>query len=165
MKKLSEMQKQLNQKMQEMMKKGMGDPKTLGEMARQQEQIRQQLKEMFQKIQQEGKQGLGNLDKVQEEMKETEDELKNKQLSYETLLRQQRILNRMLDYDKSMREREYEDQRKGRTAEERKVNSPAQLTQEELQQRIRKELYFKNKYEYSRTYKQLIEEYFNILEQ
>jgi hypothetical protein len=174
---LSKMQQQLNQKMQEMMDK-LGDGKEPKEgpgekearemyekFAKEQEAIRQKLKEAFAKMEKEGKKGLGSGDKIAEEMKQTEEDLRiNQKITAEMLARQQRILNRMLDFDKSMRERELDEKRKSTTARERKNASPAELSEEQLRQRVRREYFNKDKYQYTPTYQELIDQYYKLLD-
>ncbi|MCS6905997.1 MAG: DUF4175 family protein [Bacteroidia bacterium] len=174
---LSKMQQQLNQKMQELMEK-MGKGKDQGEspsekeameiyekLAKEQEAIRKKLKDAIEKMKKEGKPCLGSGDKIAEEMQQTEEDLrKNQQITAEMLARQQRILNRMLDFDKSMREREWDEKRRSTTARERKVASPAELTEEQLKQRVRKEYFNKDKYQYTPTYQELIDQYYKLLD-
>jgi hypothetical protein len=165
MKKVSEQQQKLNEMMKQMMEKGEGKGKgELQKMAEQQEEIRKQLKEAYDKMKKEGEGGMGDMDKVQEDMKKTEDELRRMEITHETLLRQQRILSRLLDHDKSLRERELDDKRKGTTGTDKQQKSPSELSPQEVKDRLRKELYNSKSFQYSRTYKSLIEDYFNIME-
>jgi hypothetical protein len=173
MSELSEQQKRLNEQLRQMMKqgkqgkqgkKGKQGMKKLQEMAQEQAQIREQLKKAYERIRKEGQKGLGDLGKVGEDMKESEEELKNKQLTQQLMERQKRILNRMLDYNKSMRQREFSKKRKGETGEDKNQTPPAQLDQEELKQRIRREQFSRSKFQYTPTYRRLIEEYYQLLD-
>ncbi|MCE3007625.1 MAG: hypothetical protein LW884_04645 [Bacteroidetes bacterium] len=161
MQQMGKMQGELNKQMEQQRQSGQG---SMDELARRQEEIRRRMQQLMQQMEGQGDKGLGSLQKVAEDMQQTEEDLRKQQLTSETLARQQRILSRMLDFDKSIREREFEEQREGKTAFEDERVPPQQLSQDELQQRIRKELYYKNKYEYTRSYRQLIESYFNLLE-
>lgn len=91
----------------------------LKEMAERQSEIRQRLQELYKEMQQKGESGLGNLGKVAEQMQENEADLRAQQLTQQTLERQQQILNRMLEYDKSLREREYDERRASQTGQDR----------------------------------------------
>jgi hypothetical protein len=51
-------------------------------------------------------------------MEQTEMELVNKQLSEQLIKRQQEILTRLLDAEKSMREQDLDEERKGETAKD-----------------------------------------------
>ena len=164
MKGLSEQQQKLNQMMQEMMKPGQMDGDKLSEMAAQQEAIRQRLQELHEQIRKDGGKALGDMDKVAGDMKQTETELINKQLTHETMIRQQQILSRMLQADKSVRERDLDDQRESKTGRIDERKSPEQLTAEEYKNKIRQELLKSNKLEYSSDFIILIEQYYKKLE-
>jgi hypothetical protein len=165
MQQLSKMQQQLNQQMMQMMQSGKVDQGKLEQMAAQQEAIRKKLQESFEKMKQEGEKGLGSGDKITEDMKMTEDQLKNKQLTQEMMMRQQQILNRMLDFDKAMREREYENKRRSNTGRDIVRNSPADLSEDEMQKKIRKESYNKARYRYTPTYQNIIDRYYKLLDE
>jgi len=163
---LSEQQRQLNQKLEQMMQQGQKmDQEALGEMARQQQAIREQMEQARQQMEQEGQDALGDLGKVAEDMKESEEDMANKQLTEELMMRQQQILSRMLQADRSVREREYDNKRESRTAEKQDKRSPDELTLEEYKNKIRQELLKSNKLEYSNDFIILIEQYFKKLEQ
>jgi hypothetical protein len=163
---LSKKQGQLNGMMQQMMKNGQGtDPKKMAEMAKMQEMIRQGLKEAHDKIKEGGEKGLGNMGKVMQDMKDTEDELKNQILTERTLQRQQLIMQRLLDSMKAVREKEeYEERRESNTGDDKDKMAPDQLEMEEYKNRLRQELLKSNQLEYSSDFIILIEKYFKLLE-
>ncbi|MCS7073662.1 MAG: hypothetical protein NZ108_04260, partial [Bacteroidia bacterium] len=162
MQQLAKMQGELNKQLQELMKSG--DTDKMQELAAKQEAIRKQLKEAYEKIQQEGKKGLGNLDKIAEDMKETEQDLKAKQLTNQTLFRQQQILNRMLDFDKAVREQDQETRRESKSAKQRENPSPQELNLQEMIRKIRKEQLNQGKLQYTNDYQQLIDQYYKYLD-
>ncbi|MEZ4829168.1 MAG: DUF4175 family protein [Bacteroidia bacterium] len=164
MKSLSEQQQQLNQQMQQMMNSKNMSPEKMAEMAARQEAIRKQLKEAHDKIRENGGKELGDMEKIMKDMKESETELINKQLTHETLMRQQEILNRLLQADQSVRERELDDKRESKTGKEMDVKSPEELSIDEYKNKIRQELLKSNKLEYSNDFLILIEQYFKKLE-
>ncbi len=164
MQKMGEMQKKLNQQMQQM-KNGQMNAQKMGEMAARQEAIRKQLQEARDRMKQNGENGLGDLDKIMQDMKETETELVNRQLTAETLFRQQQILSRLLQADKSVRERELDNKRESKTGRELDRKSPEQLSIEEYKNKIRQEMLKSNKLEYSNDFLILIEQYFKKLEE
>jgi hypothetical protein len=161
---LPQQQQQLNQQMQEMLEGGQMDGDKLRQMAAQQEAIRKQLQDAKDKMQQEGGKSLGDLDKIMQDMKESEADLQNRKLAEETMLRQRQILSRLLQADRSVRERELDDQRESRTAREMDRKSPDELSLEEYKNQIRQELLRANKLEYSSDFIILIEQYFKKLE-
>ncbi|HTE34218.1 MAG TPA: hypothetical protein VK666_27755 [Chryseolinea sp.] len=114
---LSKMQQQLNQKIQELKgsgKSGRELSEELAEMAAEQERIRKALQEMQQKMQ-DGKMPGGDLPS---KMEQTEMDLVNKQLTDQLLKRQQDIVTRLLETEKSAREQDMDDERKGETAKD-----------------------------------------------
>lgn len=165
MQELGKKQGQLNSMMQSLMNGGQGDPKKLAEMAAQQEAIRKQLKEMHEKAKEEGSGGmLGDMEKVMQQMQETETELVNKQLTAETMMRQQQILSRLLQADKSVRERELDDKRESNTGKDLDHKAPETLTLEEYKNKLRQELLKTSKMEYNSDFIYLIEQYFKKIE-
>ncbi len=120
--KLSEMQQQLNEKIKELKgsgKSGRQLSEELAEMAAEQERIRKALQEMEKKMK-DGKLP-GDLDG---KMEQTETDLVNKQLTDQLIKRQQEILTRLLESEKSMREQDMEEERKGETAKDYQKEIP-----------------------------------------
>lgn len=112
---LSELQKQLNQQIQDLKQSGKSGrelSEELAKLAAQQEKIRQAMQKM--KELKEGKGGSG--EELSKQMEETESDLVNKRLTTETVKRQKEILTRLLEVEKSMREQDMDDERKGETA-------------------------------------------------
>jgi hypothetical protein len=115
---LSQMQQQLNQKIQELKgsgKSGRQLSEELAEMAAEQERIRKALQEMQEKMKEGGKAPGGDLPA---KMEQTEMDLVNKQLTDQLIRRQQDILTRMLETEKSQREQDMDEERKGETAKD-----------------------------------------------
>jgi hypothetical protein len=167
MQNISKQQGKLNSMMQQLMNGQGTDPKKLAEMAKMQEMIRQQMKEAHEQIQKGGgeKGGLGDMGKIMQDMKDTEDELNNQILTERTLKRQQQIMNRLLDSMKAVREKEeFEERRESNTGFDKEKKSPDQLELEEYKNRIRQELLKSNQLEYSTDFIILIEKYFKLLE-
>ena len=141
-----------------------GLAKRLSELAEKQKELREQLGDMKGDLEKEGGKTLGDLGKIMEDMKMTEDQLKNKQLTQETLRRQQQILDRLLDANKSVREKnEFENQRESNSGKERSKTPPDQLTIEEYENMIRQELLKSNQLEFSNDFLILIEKYYKLL--
>ncbi|MBL7838940.1 MAG: hypothetical protein JNJ75_02255 [Cyclobacteriaceae bacterium] len=123
---LGQMQQQLNQRIEELKgsgKQGRELSEELAEMAAEQERIRRALQEMQEKMKNEngGKLPGGDLS---QKMEETETELVNKQLTDKLIERQKEILTRLLESEKSMREQDLDDKRKGETAKDHEKEIP-----------------------------------------
>jgi hypothetical protein len=115
---LSQMQQQLNEKIQQLKnsgKSGREMSEQLAEMAAEQERIRKALQEMQEKMKEGGKTPGGDLTN---KMEQTETDLVNKQLTDQMLRRQQEILTRLLETEKSAREQDMDEERKGETAKD-----------------------------------------------
>ncbi|WPP48122.1 DUF4175 family protein [Catalinimonas niigatensis] len=113
---MSELQRQLNEQVDELRKSGKSGralSEELAKLASEQEKIRK----MMQEIKQSEKEGGGGAgDELSKKMEETETDLVNKKLSSEMIERQKEIMTRLLEVEKSMREQELDDERKGETA-------------------------------------------------
>ncbi len=124
-KSLSEMQMKLNEQMEEIRKSGKGGrqlSEELARMAAEQERIRRALQEMQEQMKKEGGQPAGN--DLPSKMEQTELDLVNKQLTEQTIRRQKEIMTRLLESEKSMREQELDQERKGETAKDYQKEIP-----------------------------------------
>jgi len=116
---LGQMQQQLNERIQQLKnggKSGRELSEELARMAAEQERIRRALQEMQEKLKQEGGKVPGG--DLPGKMEQTEMDLVNKQITEQTIRRQQEIMTRLLETEKSMREQNMDDERKGETAKD-----------------------------------------------
>lgn len=123
-KSLGEMQQQLNQKIQELKNSGKSGrqlSEELAEMAAEQERIRRALQEMQEKMKDQGKMPGGDLPS---KMEQTEMDLVNKNITEQMIKRQKEILTRLLETEKSMREQDMDEERKGETAKDYEKEIP-----------------------------------------
>jgi hypothetical protein len=133
----------------------------MARLAAQQEMVKQGLEDLS------GQYGdrteiLGRLDDLVEEAKRVIEDLKRQSVSEETLQRQDRILTRMLDAQKSLRRREYSQRRKSRPGEVYQVTSPPPLSLDEREAAVRDLLYRGGGY-YPPEYEELIRAYFKAI--
>jgi len=110
---------------------------------------------------------LGDLEHIGDEMEKVEKELAGQRVNRSTIARQNRILSRMLDYQRSMREREQSQQRKAETGKEYHPSSPSELPGElgQRRDRLQQDLLRAKEEGYSRDYLELIRHYFESLGQ
>jgi hypothetical protein len=116
---LGEMQQKLNKKIEDLKnggKTGRQLSEEVAEMAAEQERIRRALQEMQEKLKKEGGKIPGN--DLPGKMEQTEMDLVNKQITEQTIRRQKDILTRLLETEKSMREQNQDQERKGETAKD-----------------------------------------------
>jgi hypothetical protein len=130
-------QQGLNQQMQGLNQNGNQGQLTQEQMAQmqrlaqEQQAIRdgvQQMNEEFKKQQElEGKKMLGNLDQVQKDMNEIIKDLQENNITPETKKRQEKILSRMLDFQLSTREKDFEQKRESRPGRNFDRTSPPEI--------------------------------------
>ena len=135
---LGQMQQQLNQQIQQLSqsgKTGRALSQELAKLAGQQQMLRQAMQQLDRMQGQgpkpggkdgkangpndkdaKGNQGAGGSGEVKKLMEQTETDLVNKRLTEQTLLRQQQILTRLLEVEKSARERDQDTKREAQAA-------------------------------------------------
>lgn len=170
--KMSGDQQQLNQQMQEMINDLQGERLMQGQMdrldqmARQQNAIRRQLQELQQRGGLEsGDQLLSELQRLGEQMEEAINDLRGGSVDRTLINRQQNILSRMLQAERAFNEREQDEERRGLEPDDIDRVSPSELTLESLREQIRRGLQDSNETRYSEEYQQLIQKYFELLEE
>jgi len=131
---ITELQQQLNQQIQQLKqsgKQGRQLSEELAKMAAEQEKIRQMLEKMQNELNnnplQEGEKAGDNLSDAIKKMEETEMDLVNKNITERTIRRQQEIVTRLLEAEKSMRERELSEEREGEQAKKFKREIPKEF--------------------------------------
>ena len=132
---LSEMQQKLNEQIEQLKKGGKSGrelSEELAQMAAEQERIRKALQNLQEKLEQQNGQKPGG--DIPAKMEQTEMDLVNKRITEQTIRRQKEILNRLLEAEKSAREQEFDQERKGETAKEYENQIPKAF-QEYLKQK------------------------------
>jgi hypothetical protein len=138
---------------------GQGMSEQLAKMAAQQEALRRQMQQMMDKIKKEGGSNPGG--NVAELMEQTEKDIVNRQITQETMKRQQDIITKLLESEKAEREREQDEKRKSNEAKNEVLSNPTQFL--EYKRLKEKEMELLNTVSPSLTpyYKQKVNEYFN----
>jgi len=154
--------------MKESLKKGPKGPqgkggmsKELAEQAAKQAAIREALKKLNQEENSDG--GLGDLQDLMDEMNKTETELYNKQYTEEMKKRQQEILTRLLDVEKSIREREQDEKRESKIADDLTRKTPPSLEEYLKKREAEIQLYKTVPPTLKPYYRLLIESYFKSI--
>lgn len=165
--KISQGQQQLNDEMKRIrdaLQQGKGaSSKEFAEMAAKQAALRKALREKQKELQQRG-QGDKELQQLIDEMDRIETELVNKRLTNDMLRRQQDILTRLLEHEKAEREREFEEKRQSKTAEQYERKLPPSLEEYIKKRRAEIEMYKTVSPSLKPYYKTLVEEYFKSLQ-
>lgn len=158
MKGIRQQQQGLNQRMKDAHEKGKSgqggaSAEELAKMAAEQEQIRRMMQESLKDTENEGGGTPGG--ETAEKMEETETDLVNKNITAETLQRQQEILDKMLDFEKAEQQREQDEQREANEAKNYELSNPDGYSEYNRQKQQEAELlrtvppaltpYYKNK--------------------
>jgi hypothetical protein len=127
---MSEIQRQLNERIESLKQSGKGGrelSEELAKLAAEQEMLRKALQE-FEKAYKQDKNGTGgNMEELIKKMEETEKELVNKNINQKTLDRQKDILTRLLESEKAMKQQEEEERREAQQAKDKPKPVPPQL--------------------------------------
>lgn len=173
MQKLCNMQQGVNMDTQSMVQKmsnegGRLKPSTeesLARLAARQEMIRKGMDEVAGELG-DRKDVLGRLDELAEDMQSIVDELEGKNIDRETVRRQQRILSRMLDAQRSVRRRDMDDERKSRVGVDDPGRLPPGAIPPELLEeadKVKSEILQGKADPIPPAYRRLVEEYFRAI--
>lgn len=138
---LSDLQKELSKKINDLKKSGKTGrelSQELAKLAAEQEMIRRELQKMEEKLNGGQAGSKGKLEDAIKKMEETERDLVNKRITEETIERQEEIVTRLLEAEESMRERELSEEREGELAKDFEKRIPAAF--EEYKQLKEKEI-------------------------
>ena len=137
-------------------------------LAQQQEMIRKSLEQLNKEAKQSGesKRLAANLDKILDEMKEVVTNLQTEKVNDDLVKQQQKILSKLLDAQKSINERDYEEERKSNTGKNHDRSSPPELilSTDEGKNKLKDELMRAVKEGYKKDYEELIRKYFDALQ-
>ena len=167
---MAQQQMDINQSMPTPSQGGMSqqERQQLQRMLTQQKAVQKTLQELNEEAKRsdEGKKLLGDLDRIAEDMQEVVRDMQQNNVNPNTLQKQERILSRMLDASRSMREKDWEKRRRSRTGEDVARRSPGQLDPSQLDPRdgLRSDLQKAVNEGYARDYEALIRKYFEGLE-
>ena len=167
MQQLSQQQMQLNQ-MTQMMNQGTLQMGQLQRLAQEQEVIRKSLEQLNKESKESGqsKKMPANLEKILEDMKEVVTDMKTQKLGDELIQKQERILSKLLDAQKSINERDFEKERESLAGKNFRRESPAPLllNSEEGKDKLRDELLKAIREGYLKDYEDLIRKYYEALQ-
>lgn len=139
---------------------GLGN-KEIAKMAAQQTAIRQKLEQMRNELNKEGK-GLGNkLNPLINELEKQEKDLINKNFSKEMINRQQEILTRLLESEKALMERGFEEKRESKSGKDFNYSNQKRIDEYNQQKLKQVELLRSVDPMYRKYYKDKASEYFN----
>ena len=129
-------------------------------LAQDQERLAENLKRALQNNPEAQKQGNA-IKQITEEMDSISRQLRNNQLSPDLLERQERIISKMLDAQRSINKREFSEKRKGETAPDKTYSMPNNSI--DINSLRRNSLLEEGYKSYPREYQQVIMEYLKTL--
>jgi hypothetical protein len=160
-------QMMINRQMMDLLQQGRLSLEQQAAMSRliaEQAAVKQMLKETLEKF---GDRSdvAGNLENLAEEMEEVIETLKNEQASEEIIRRQERILSRLLDAQRSVKRRDYSRRRQARSGQDVFRQSPGGEAAEDFKvlERLRRDILRIGEEGYARDYQALIRRYFEAL--
>ena len=133
------------------------------QLQKQQEQLKKQLEEL---LSDNPSQESGGLSKAQDDMEKVIDDFRKRQIDRRTQERQQRILSRMLDSQKSLTQKDFSEKRKSKSAGEIIYSGPSGLPED----RGERKMLLINAMEsalqegHSREYQNMMKKYFRTLQ-
>ncbi|MBI5473597.1 MAG: hypothetical protein HY961_14755 [Ignavibacteriae bacterium] len=140
----------------------------MGRLAAEQGMVRKSLEQLAREAAQSGEMSkmLGDLNRVAQEMREVQTDLAQGNVNPETLKKQERILSRLLDSQRSARERDFEKKRKAESGTNVARKSPGEidLRTQEGKNRLRQDLQRAIEEGYAKDYQELIKKYYEALE-
>jgi hypothetical protein len=143
---------------------GSGMSEQLAKLAAQQAALRQQLQKMANEMGND-KGGKQALDKIAQQMEQTETDLVNKRITPETLKRQQEIMTRLLEAENAEREREMDEKRESKEGKNSNFSNPADFFEYKRLKEKEAELLKTVPPSLNPFYKNKVTEYFNNLEE
>jgi hypothetical protein len=109
---------------------------------------------------------LGDLNRIAQDMREVQTDLAQGNVNPETLHKQERILSRMLDAQRSMHERDYEKRRTSESGTDVARRGPGELdlSTQEGRSKLQRDLLRALEEGYNKDYEELIRKYFDALQ-
>jgi len=154
----------LAQRLSRQMSMSSGDRQELERMAQEQARIRQELEEI-RRSEEERRELLGKLDQVEREMQDVEEILRDGSTDGTLEEKQNRIMSRLLDAQRSINRRDFDPQRESKPGEDVVRESPPELPREMLREndRLRHDLLKAEADRYPAQYRALVEAYLRSL--
>lgn len=106
---------------------------------------------------------LGDLGEIAREMQESIERMKSENVDQKLIEKQEHILSRMLDAQRSIHKRDYTEKREARTGEDVVRRSPPEVSPTEQENRVRTEMMKALSSKYPREYEESIKAYFKAL--
>ncbi|HVP14282.1 MAG TPA: hypothetical protein VMS88_01985 [Terriglobales bacterium] len=162
---LNDRTRSLAQRLSEQMRLSAGDQDEMRRLAEEQARLQRELEQIAQEDQQRH-QLLGRLDQTADEMKEVEEELRGGHAGDEVEQKQEHILSRLLDAQRSVNRQDFDPQRESRPGQDLARSSPPPIPDAMLREtdRLRLDLLKAQADRYPAQYRAFIEAYLRALD-
>lgn len=169
MEQVAQQQEGINQQTMDLLQKGqltLAQQASMARLAAEQEAVKKTMEELLREFG-DRSEVMGRLDQMVKDMEEVVRELKQNKVNSETIRRQERILSRLLDAQRSVRRRDYSQKRQARSGDDviRKSPEALPIKATSLKDRIRRDILRLAKEGYTKDYQELIRRYFEVLAQ
>ncbi len=165
---LNNLTQQLQQGMQNQGQLNMQQQAQLQRLAQQQELIKKSIEQLNQEAKESGKSKsmAGNLNEVMKKMQEVVTDMQTEKLDDQLVQKQERILSKLLDAQRSINERDYEKKRESNSGQDIVRQSPSDLnlSLQKEKDKIRDELNKAINEGYTKDYEDLIRKYYEVLQ-
>jgi hypothetical protein len=165
---LSQQQMSINDLTQGMQQGGLSQQQqaTMERLAQQQELVRKSLEQLNDESKASGqsKKIPANLENIVNEMKEVVTNMRSEKLSDEIIQKQEHILSRLLDAQRSMNDRDFNEERESQSGKNYALKSPDKLNLNQKGDKIKDELKKAANEGYAKDYEALIRKYYEYLE-
>ncbi len=165
-----DMQEAVNEMLQEMRDGHQPEPGKTGEqmslseqlarMSMQQEEIRNKLRELTRELKKNLDISTRELEQLEREMERTELDIVTNNITRQTMIRQERIMTRLLEHKKALMKRDLDDERVGEVPEFYELSNPEDFFEYKRIGDRQTELLKMQQIEFNRFYNNLIEKYF-----
>ncbi len=161
---LNQESRSLAQRLSQQMRLSTGDRQEMQRLSQEQQRIREQVEQM-QQDEERNRQLLGRLDAARRDMQDVEEALRAGPAGDEIEEKQQRILSRLLDAQRSVNQRDFNPERESRTGGDISRASPAELPRDLMREtdRLRLDLLKAEADRYPAQYRAFIEAYLRSL--
>lgn len=165
--KMSQMQLGINQQMMDLFQDGqlsLEEQAAMGRLAAEQGAVKKAMEDLLKEFG-DRLEIVGRLDQMVEDMESVIEDLQQQRASRETIQRQERILSRLLDAQRSVRRRDYNQERESISGEDVIRQSPEELSLEQQsgRERILRDILRLGNEGYTKDYQELIRQYYERL--
>ena len=139
--------------------------KEIAQMAAEQSALRKQMEQIGQELNKDGSGNGNGLKKIAKDMEKLEEDIVNKRISNETIMRHKDIMTRLLKHEKAQREREFDEKREANEAKKQLFSNPNEYLEYKKHKEKEIEMLKTIPPSLKPYYKNKVNEYFNQIDE